>query len=207
MRVSVRIQYRGNTFLYWDESGWTTASTFIDADLTNNGTNWTLPNVDFSILGDGDYRVRLIAEDAAGNIASSVASIPAFNFIVGTDTTDPTAQVTSPGDGDSIPANVSDVVGTASDDLSGVTSVRVRVQYRSGNPILYWTGSINGWTTASTFLDADLSNNGTSWTLPNVDFSITGDGDYRVRLIAEDAAGNIASSTASIPASDFTVGL
>ena len=44
---------------------------FLEATLnnTNNATSWTLPNVDLNI--SGNYRIRTIAYDNAGNVTNA----------------------------------------------------------------------------------------------------------------------------------------
>jgi len=155
-RVRVRVSTVGTSpTMYWNGSVWTTTSTFPDAILSTSG---------------GNYRVRMVVNDNAGNISNSVAN-PFSDFTVAlADSVAPSAQVTNPADGANIaqvtnPADGANIApatrgisGTASDDISGVSRVRVRVSTVGTSPTMYWNGS--AWTTISTFPDANLSNNG-----------------------------------------------
>ena len=70
------------------------------------------------------------------------------------DTRAPFAQTTSPADGDIITPSVLDVTGSSSDDQSGTTRVRVRIQQLGVSPASFWNGT--AFTDTSTFLDANL---------------------------------------------------
>ena len=65
--------------LYWNGSAWTQTSAFPEATLNSDATSWTLSGVDLSNLGD--YRITLLANDNAGNIARGVDN-PRTNFSV-----------------------------------------------------------------------------------------------------------------------------
>ena len=197
-RVRVRIQRLGTTpSLYWNGASWSSAATYSDAILNSSGTNWELPDVDLTV--PANYRIRLLAHDDAGNIANVQFNATTVFTVVAGDSTIPIAQTTSPSDGATINADVIDVVGVSSDDLSGVSRVRVRIQRLGTSPPLFWNG--NGWSGSNAFVEADLSNNGTSWTLPDVDFTVPA--NYRIRLISHDVARNIARA-ADNPTTTFT---
>ena len=202
-RIRIRIQQLGvSPALFWNSTAFTPNSTFVDATL--NGTEWTLPNVNLDAAGD--YRILLIAHDNAGNVSQASAN-PRTDFSVFTasppDEVNPFAETTSPVDGDSnIPIAVTDVTGTASDDNSGVNRVRVRIQQIGISPTRFWAGGTDGWVPNSTFVDTELNNNGTEWTLPGVNLDAAG--DYRILLIAHDNAGNISQASAN-PRTDFSV--
>ena len=133
--------------------------------------------------------------DIAGNTASFGLN-PFVDFdVVPPDTQIPAAQVESPVSDLSPPAFVT-VEGSASDDISGVARVLVRVQRRDTSPRQYWNGSV--WVDATTNLEATVSSNGPSvsdgysWTLPD-DVDFTNEGSYRILVWARDVAGNTAS--------------
>ena len=116
------------------------------------------------------------------------------------DTTNPSAEATSPADNSSITPTTADVTGIAFDADSGVSRVRVRVQQRDVSPRLYWDGS--AWTPAPIYPIAQLNSAGTAWTLPNVD--LTSVGDYRIHVLAYDNVGNFAKSSDN-PFTNFSV--
>lgn len=200
-RVRVRVLRIGTApALFWNGNAWTKTSAFPDAILDDSATLWTLPNVDLNV--SGNYRIRTIAYDNAGNVANANDN-PKTDFSVeNNDSIKPTAQATSPADTSSITPDIIDISGTSFDADSGVNRVRVRVQQIGVTPLLYWDGS--AWTTTSVFLEATLNNtnNATSWTLPNVDLNISG--NYRIRTIAYDNAGNVANANDN-PKTDFSI--
>ena len=196
-RVRVRIHRVGVLPTeFWNGSSWTTTASYLDAQINDNGT-WILPDVVVNV--PGRYRVRLIAHDAAGNIAR-VTDTPLSDFIVkSSDSIKPSAMVVTPSNNSILSPGFADIVGASHDNDSGVTRVRVRVQKLGVSPVKYWNGQT--WTTTVSHPDAILSDDG-SWVLPNVDLSSIG--GYRVRLTANDANGNIAMMVDN-PLSTFTV--
>ena len=105
------------------------------------------------------------------------------------------AQVQSPVSDLSPPAFVT-VEGSASDDISGVARVLVRVERRDTIPRQYWNGS--AWVAAVSNLEATVSSNGPrvsdgySWFVSD-QVDLTNEGSYRVRVWARDTAGNIST--------------
>ncbi len=200
-RVRVRIQALGvSPTTYWNGTSWSTTPIYLDATLNADATLWQLPSVD--LTQPGQYRVRLIVTDNTGNTAR-VTSNPKTDFTVGIDdNTDPTAQATSPGNGDDITPGITKISGSAFDADSGVSTVRARIRRLGVSPALYWGGST--WSNSSVFLDASLSADGTAWELAGVDLNETG--TYRVNVIAYDNAGNLAQSFEN-PKTDFTVSI
>ena len=200
-RVQVRVQRTGILPIteYWNNSAWQTSSsgTYITASLNNND-EWSLPNVDLSL--SADYVVLLRVRDVAGN-QSPPSENPITSFSVGAvDTTNPTG-VTS------INSNISsdsqfDIQGTASDDISGVDRVQVRVQRTGVLPSTeFWDGTAWQTTSSGTYITASLNNNG-EWTLPDVDLSLSA--DYVVLLRVRDVAGN-QSPPSENPITNFSV--
>ena len=94
------------------------------------------------------------------------------------------------------------MTGTAFDADSGISRVRVRVQQLGITPRLYWNGNV--WSESSAYPDVNLSENATTWTLPNVD--LTNPGNYRIQIYAYDNAGNV-STSADNPRTGFAVGV
>jgi len=200
-RVRVRVQRLGTSpALYWDGTTWAASNRYNEANISSNGSSWTLPNVDYTI--SGSYRIQLRVIDNAGNV-STVNENPTNNFTVGElDNTPPSAQTTSPNEGSTLFPSTAEVTGTFSDDLSGVARVRVRLQRLDTSPQQFWNGST--WSNLVSYAEANVSPNDSTWTLPDVDF--TNPGSYRVRLRVIDNAGN-SSGLNDNPRSDFSVGL
>ena len=86
------------------------------------------------------------------------------------------------------PARISDLIGFAYDDDSGVESVRVQVsRCSSGNGVVhYWNGV--SWQTNPLWIHAFFSSD--EWLVPDVDFTQVR--IYRVRVRIRDNAGNVA---------------
>ena len=83
--------------MFWNGSAWTTATDYPEARLLNGGSTWRLPSVDLNT--PGNYRVRVIAFDNAGNRANWTDN-PVTNFTVTfNDSVAPSAQLTNPSDG------------------------------------------------------------------------------------------------------------
>ena len=198
-RVRVRIQQlRVSPALYWNGNAWTNEPVLSDATLSDDNSIWTLPGIDLST--PGDYRIRLIAHDQAGNV-SRFSDLPGSDFSVpSSDTQIPFAQVTTPADNADVTAGLQSISGIASDNSSGVSRVRVRIQQLRVSPALYWNG--NAWTAEPVLTDATLSGDNSTWTLPGIDLSTSG--NYRIRLIAHDQAGNVARIS-DLQGSDLTV--
>lgn len=67
--VRVRIRRAESPFVYWDGLAWTPTSTYLDATVTNAGSEWILTGVDLSTAGD--YRVWVTGTDNDGNFSSA----------------------------------------------------------------------------------------------------------------------------------------
>ena len=70
----------------------------------------------------------------------------------------------------------------------------VRIQRRNVSPAVFWNGGAV-FNTTSTYHEATLNNNGSTWTLPGVDLSVPG--NYRILVRAFDNAGNHANASAN----------
>ena len=115
-----------------------------------------------------------------------------------TDTTLPVLTLDSPANGAELSPQQMNVTGTASDDLSGVDRVLVRIQNRNATPWSYWNGS--DYVNSPFWNLAQLNND--QWQVLDVDFTSTG--IYRIVLRAFDNEGNHATA-ADNPAASFTV--
>ena len=168
---------------------------------TTTDTDWSITTT----LPAGAYTFFALAIDNAGNDAFHNTGLAVWPVnrgfsVEASDSVKPVAETTSPSDGHEIAASLTNITGTASDNDSGVSAVRVRVQRLGVLPSLFWNG--NTWTTTSTYINANLDASSTSWTLPNVDLSVPA--NYRIRVIAQDNAGNSANALDN-PKTDFSV--
>ena len=198
-RVRVRVQQLDvSPARFWDGINWGESSTYLDAELDASGATWVLPGVDFT--DNGRYRIRLVANDNSGNISRAIENPGSDLFVGQIDTTKPTATITLPTAGSALSAGAHDITGNWEDTESGINRVGVRIQRLKVTPALFWNGL--DWTPLSTYLDAAIDQDNTSWTLPAVNLTETG--NYRVRLVAYDKAGNVAKALEN-PKSDFTV--
>ncbi len=131
-----------------------------------------------------------------GGVVNDVQCTPNPINVGANDTTIPSAEVTSPANGTTISTGTTNIQGIATDDLSGISEVRVRIQQLGTSN--FWDG--NAFAPGSIFHVATLNGNGT-WTYPNVTFPT---GTFRIRLIAIDNANNIAAAIDN-PLADITV--
>ena len=199
-RVRLRIRRLGVTPAeFWNGNSWTTSPESVDALETGDGSTWTLPNIDLSV--PGDYRAWLITNDNAGNVALA-ADNPITTFtVVLNDRTPPSANATTPADNETITnAAAVSISGIATDSESGISAVNVRIQRLGTLPTLFWNGI--DWTSESVYLPANLSSDGTTWSLDAVDLSVPA--RYRVRVTARDVAGNLARAVDNAK-TEFTV--
>jgi hypothetical protein len=145
---------------------------------SNDGVTWTdvctdttspygCP-LDTTTLTDDNWFVRAIATSKSGNTATSATP----DFLV--DNTGPTVSLTDPGT--PIRGTVT-LTATAADDTSGVAQVVVQ----------YTPSGTTNWTTVCT---ATASPYSCAWKTTAV-----ADGNYDLRAVATDAAGNTTTST------------
>ena len=114
---------------------------------------------------DGDYQVLARATDAAGNTLDSAKQT------IKVDNSDPTGSLTSPAGGASLSGTIS-VASSSADSVSGVTQVAFQ-----RSPVGAGT-----WTTIDTDSSAPYA---VDWVTGGVT-----DGDYDLRAVTTDAAGN-----------------
>ena len=198
-RVLVRLQ-RLDTIpgQFWNGSVWTTSPANVEATVSADGSSWNLPDVNLNNIGS--YRIRVRAIDFAGNIADFNDNQRTDFIVVGADVTTPTVATTSHTDNTTVTPATTDVFGTSSDSESGVERVLVRLQRFDTTPGQFWNGSV--WTTTPFNVESDVSADGTSWNLPDV--NLNNNGSYRIRVRAIDFAGNIADFNDN-PRTDFVV--
>ena len=116
------------------------------------------------------------------------------------DTTIPFSNVTFPANDEILSPDIHNITGIASNDSSGITAVRVRIQQIGISTARYWDGK--AWTSTSVYPEASLNSDGSAWTLADVD--LTAPGNYRIRVQAVDSAGNRAGAIDN-PKTDFFV--
>jgi len=169
--------------------------------LNNDGDPWT-GCVMASDLGtlDGTHFNADALRTLGQRYGDKYLEMTIFTKLGPVDTEIPFARVTSPADNAIVNATQQSISGIASDKDSDVDRVRVRLRRLRTFPALYWNG--NAWTSNSFWLEANLSADSSTWVLPDIDLSTPA--DYRIHLIVQDHAGNIAR-TADIRGSDFSV--
>jgi|GEM_PF-1060901 len=160
------------TIEYFNGATWVQIAT---SQANDEPYTWaTVPSLDIS-----NARVRVTADDEAGNSASDESNA---SFTI--DSTDPVVTVTSPNGGEFWAGGSSqDITWTATDDNMAASPITIE----------YWDG--DSWEGIAT----GEANDGTyAWaTVPSLNISTA-----RVRVTADDKAGNSASDESS---ADFTI--
>ncbi|MDI6791474.1 MAG: Ig-like domain-containing protein, partial [bacterium] len=168
VEISIR---RHSTGFYWNRVSWVSTELWI---RTTGTTNWTYP---FAATESDTYTVRSRAHDLASNIE---APAPGNTFVF--DTLRPASTITNPVSG-AVLNTLTQIQGTASDNLSGVQKVEISIKRVSDNAYWNgtgWGGSIQNW----------LNVTGTAtWTYPWTAAAV-GDGEYLLQSRATDKAGN-----------------
>jgi len=195
--IEVSVQDPGGN--YWDGDGFDSATEVLNA--ATGTTSWTLAFPAANFVTDGAYTVRAVATDDVGLTGDDTNS---FTF----DETEPTSAITFPADAGIFndaswnAGCTSTICGTAADTTSGVASIEVSVKDPGGN---YWDG--DGFDSATEVLNAATGT--TSWSLAFPATNFPANGDYTVRAVATDGAGNTDDSTATftIDRTDPTVAI
>ncbi len=169
-------------------ASFTTNQMILSEDQSFSGASWedyfTSDNFTLS-SGEGmkivfaEYRDALLQE-------SSTATA-----MITLDQTDPTVAITSPSSTYYGPLTWGQIIGTASDALSGVVSTTVAIQRDSDSK--YWDG--DSWESASTNLAT--SGTPTSWTYTISSSNLDDGVEYTIVAIATDNATNTASTNQS----------
>ena len=200
VRVRARVRRLTNgQFQYWNGNGWGSAVHWHTASLSAGGS-WVVPNVNFNAAGA--HQVLLAGLDASGNISNAFQN-PETKFtvrsIAQSDVTGPVVTPVWPADGSVRSLGFSDILGSSSDDQSGVLRVRVRVRRASGAGIQYWNGV--GWGAPVRWHTATVAGDG-SWSLSGVNFNAAG--SYQVFVAGLDNARNVSNAFQN-PRAEFTV--
>ena len=167
--VEVEVSIRQGSGDYWDGSGFTSGSEVWN-DATLAAGDWSYAFDSSSFPADGDYTVRVRARDSVGN--TEAPSSVTFTF----DATDPTGSLTAPADGAAVRGSAVTVSSDSADTGSGVDSAEFQQRPAGGG----------GWTTIDTDSSASYS---VSW-----DTTSLADGDYDLRVVTTDEAGNAFTS-------------
>ena len=177
VQVSIR---RDSTGLYWNGASFSAGSeTWANTALASGDWSRAFPASSFP--ADGDYTVRVRATDEAGNVQTPASRTFLF------DGTAPTGSLTAPADGAALRGAAVAVSSDSADSGSGVTSAEFQRRPAGGG----------AWTTIDTDANAPYS----------VDWNTTAvsDGDYDLRVVTTDDAGNSTSSATRTVTVDNTV--
>jgi hypothetical protein len=173
--------------VYWDGSVWVTTGTWFDIGSTS--WEYTVPQPSTTWTDGHLYRLQAKATDGTGENAG-LSSYVTFRY----DKTEPSSQVSVPGDGKYYPyGQPSTLSGTAQDPSpsSGVDNVKVLVQRIDTGE--YWNGSEwkpeaegEKWNPVTSFISPDWT-----YTISNPTATWLNGKSYAVKSKAEDKAGNI----------------
>ena len=167
-QVQVSVQ-RDSTGLYWNGAAFSSAGEVL-LGTSLSGGEWSRPFPASNFPADGGYTVRVFATDEVGN--AEAPATRAFSF----DATAPTGSLTAPADGAALRGAAVTVSSDSADAGSGVATAEFQRRPAGGSP----------WTTIDTDTNAPYS---TSWNTT----SLT-DGDYDLRVLTTDEAGNTFAS-------------
>ena len=181
------------TTQYWNGSQWRPNQAVIVP--ARSGNTWTISGVNLN--QETTYTVTLSGTDNAGN--SAAPSSDTFD-VLGPDVTDPVVVATSPSDGAVLEPNGSGtILGTATDDQSGLTLTRVRIRRSSPAGNEFWNGSAWQGAIAWHTVTPDADGN---WSFGGVDLTTTA--NYTINTIGRDGAGNVSTAVEN-PATTFSV--
>ncbi len=163
--AAVELSIRHGSGDYWDGSGFTSATEVWNDAALAAGT-WSYAFDASNFPADGSYTVRVRATDDAGN--GETPSSRSFAF----DATNPAGALTAPGDGAALYGSSVTVASDSADGGSGVASAEFQRRPAGGG----------AWTTIDTDTSSPYS---VSWNTTSLS-----DGDYDLRVITTDDAGN-----------------
>ena len=145
--VEVKVQIRkGLTSEYWNGNDWQGTDAWVNAVDTSAGGTWDGWEYNTSGIAfpDEDYILRAKSKDDFGQWSEEDES--SFTF----DATAPSVTINNIPD----PGKPTEFTGTASDGLSGVYAVTVKVGRVRGITTKYWDG--NSWEDAASWLPASM---------------------------------------------------
>jgi DNA-binding beta-propeller fold protein YncE len=189
----VRVRIRNNaTLQWWTGSGWGGSASYVAATVSDPGTSATGWSYAFDPGFAGNFGVQVRSVDTSNNVGANTAW---RNFTItasGSDTTGPTTALSTPTAGQSLPFGAATLTGTAADDASGASAVRVSVQDTTTSQ--WWNGS--GWQATTTFVLATLDLPGGASTGWSYTFNPGVAGSYAFQARALDGSNNLGTSTA-----------
>jgi hypothetical protein len=166
--VQVSIQ-RVSTGLYWSGASFSASGeTLLNAALAAG--DWTRAFPASNLPADGSYTVRVFATDAAGNAESPASRTFAY------DDTAPTGSLTAPAEGAAVRGAAVAISSDSVDSGAGVASAEFQRRPAGGG----------AWTPVDTDTTAPYS---VAW-----DTTALADGDYDLRVVTSDEAGNSLTS-------------
>ncbi|RLE62358.1 MAG: hypothetical protein DRJ47_10810, partial [Thermoprotei archaeon] len=148
-----------------------------------SGGSWSKSS-NLPVWEDGKkYRVRVYAEDRSGNTSSVVD----YDFVY--DSVYSTAEVVYPGDGSKV-NDVSEISGTAFDEDSGISEVRIAM--RDMSTLLYWNGysGVSPGSFDSAVPVWGVCEGSVSWKIKSSSYNMLSGRDYRIVVEGIDLAGN-----------------
>ena len=186
-------------------NGWKTAAQTVTLSPTDVGsgvahtyftTDGSTPTAastegtSIPLLTSGVYTIKYFSVDGLGNAEAVKTAATQIRI----DTAAPTSVLTFPANGGSYNAAgwtagcaSARICGTADDQPSGISTVRVRIQRSSDSR--YWAGS--NWVTAA----SNVTPTGTtSWYVPMATANLTNGVTYTLTVTVTDAAGNVTAT-------------
>lgn len=177
-QVEMRVQ-RSTDSAFWDGAGWVAGETWLQAAGT---TAWQVSLPAAALASGVRFDVAVRAVDLAGN-AQDPPALASVLYDAGL----PVSAIGTPGTV-GVTTWPGAVVGTASDAVSAVARVEVRVRQVRGGMVSYWDGQT--WEPENDTLW--LAATGTqSWRLDVPGAALAADAVYSVGSRAVDSAGNV----------------
>lgn len=180
----------------WNGTTWVNVEYGLRCSLS--GTTWrpSDPLPTSTSLTDGDYTVKAVAYDFAGNI-----TVAQRTFTM--DRTAPSVAISAPLNGATV-KSMAGINGTCSDALAGINTVALTITRLADNR--KWNGT--GWVTSASSSIPAAVNGGTyqvTSKLP-VTSNMTA-GKYELKVTATDKAGNTKTSAVTVTYSTTTAAL
>jgi len=146
------------------------------------------------LMEDGIYYLYAAGKDLAGNWARTIGQVK-----ITVDNTNPVSTIDGGNDNERVYTNSWDgnISGTATDNSSGVASVKVSVQRASDDD--YWNGAT--WISSGT----EILNDATGTTIWNNNIGTQSEDVYTIKSHAVDNAGNIENTYTLIIVFDKTI--
>ena len=191
----------GNTFYYTGSSSWTlnVAATAWVARANGSGA-WSYPfNINWPASPSFLMKLEVRGEDNAlsqagigpGNLGvPSTVGTDIINFNL--DDVPPHGAITWPGANAAVSSATVNVVGTATDDQSGVGTTQIEVSTGQGGTPMYWNGS--SYQSGQIWITTTTAN---PWSYTISSSALASGNLYYLRTQLTDAAGNVFTSLTS----------